>query len=130
MGSSLSSDANLLDDINAVVKLLFLQERMDVMKECSQVSVAVSIWNDECHSMARLTGARSPHATDFNVVVQSFQLVVRQQRVAHVDESDCTCTNDDASLFTSRLTIIAQVSISENLRLRQRWNGGIGFEKP
>ena len=88
--SSLSADANLLDDVDAVVKLLFLEERMDVTKECSQVRVAVSIWNNECHSMARLTGPRSPHTTDVNVVVKSFQLVVRQRRVTHVDEADCT----------------------------------------
>ena len=80
----------LLDDVDAVVKLLFLQEWMNMTKECSQVRVTIAIRNNECYSMTWPAGARFPDAADFDVTVQSLQLVVRRRPVADIYEPNCT----------------------------------------
>ena len=45
------SEGHLLDDVDAVVQLLFLQERMNVLKERAQVRVAVTVRHDERHAV-------------------------------------------------------------------------------
>ena len=45
------TEDNLLDDVDAVVQLLFLQERMNVLKERAQVRVTVTVRHDERHAV-------------------------------------------------------------------------------
>ena len=85
--------AHQFDDVDAVVELLRLQERMHVLKEDLQVVAAVAVRNDDGDTVAGATRERPPAPPGGEVRLLRLQLL--QQRHRLVDGNTPHCGRHD-----------------------------------
>ena len=71
--------SHLVNYIDAVVELLFLQESVHVSQKHFKVRLTVAIWNDDSHVISRDTVTWSPQTSglDVSVFLDDFCPVVR-----------------------------------------------------
>ena len=84
------ASTHLVDNVDAVVELLSLQERMHVVEEELQVMLALSVGDDDGDVVSRAAVGRSPQSAGLQLwVLGGERLKARSRHIVHLDWAFC-----------------------------------------
>ena len=84
------ANTHLVDNVDGVVELLSLQERMHVSEEDLEVVLALSVWDDDGDVVLRAAVGRSPQSARLQLrVLGGDRLKARSRHIVHRDWAFC-----------------------------------------